>query len=138
MSSNAKISIATILLITAFTGLISWISFNARLLDQIARANKQKNGQVDLVKLDVAYRQQVRTIVSRLAEIGDSAAEHQVLELRRELLDLFVPGKFKQLHVELVFALNQRLEFIQRGDQEKKVASDAAINKAKTEYSWLN
>ncbi len=138
MSSNAKISIATILLIFAFTGLISWISFNARALNQIARDNQQKKSQVDLVKLDVEYRQHARSIVARLSQIGDNAAEHQVVELRKELLELFVPGKFKQLHVELVFAMNQRLESIQRGDQEKKMASENAINKAKTEYSWLN
>jgi len=138
MSSNAKISIATILLIFAFTGLISWISFNARALNQIARANQQKKSQVDLVKLDADYRQHARSIVARLSQIGDNAAEHQVVELRKELLELFVPGKFKRLHVELVFAMNQRLEFIQRGDQEKKMASEDAINKAKTEYSWLN
>lgn len=138
MSSNAKVSIATILLIFIFTGLIAWISFNAGALEQIARVNGQRRRQVDLVKLDTDYRQQAKSIVSRFAQIGDSAAEHQVVELRRELLDLFVPGKFRQLHVDLVFAMNQRLEYIQAGNQDKKIASENAINKAKSEYSWLN
>jgi hypothetical protein len=138
MSSNAKVSIATILLIFTFTGLIAWISFNARALEQIARINGERRHQVDLVKLDASYRQQAKSIVSRFAQIGDGAAEHQVVELRRELLGLFVPGKFKQLHVDLVFAMNQRLEYIQAGDQSKKIASESAIDKAKSEYSWLN
>lgn len=137
MSSNAKISIATILLIFAFTGLISWISFNARALNLIARANQQKK-QVDLVKLDLNYRQQTRSIVTRFSQMGDDAAEHQVAELKRELLELFVPGKFKQLHVSLVFAMNQRLDYIQGGDQNKKIASENAVNQAKTDYAWLN
>lgn len=136
MSSNAKISIATIMVIFTFVGLIAWISFNARALDQIA--NQQKKRQVDLVKLDVNYRQQAKSIVSRFAQIGNDAAEHQVIELRRELLALFVPGKFKQLHVNLILAMNERLDYIQKGDQSKKVASEDAINKARSEYSWLN
>jgi len=138
MSSNAKISIVTILLIFTFSALISWISFNGRALNQVARDNQLRKQQVDLVKLDVDYRQQAKSIVGRFISIGDNAAEHQVVELRRELLALFVPGKFKQLHVNLVFAMNKRIEYIQGGNQEKKIASENAINQVKSEYSWLN
>lgn len=138
MTSSVKISLAAVGLIMVFAGLITWINLNMMELDRAASLEARRKPAVDLVKLDTDYRQQVRQIIVRYAAVEDNLAEHQLAQFRNELLALFVPGKFKQLHVDLIFAMNQQIEGLKTGDEGKKLAGQAVIRQAKDHYAWLN
>ncbi|NTU98471.1 hypothetical protein HGA64_00475 [Candidatus Falkowbacteria bacterium] len=137
MSSNFKIAVSAVLLVSVFSGMIVWINLNMFALQKSFGPLAEKNA-VDLVKLDNDYRASLKSIVSRYENLKDQSPVEQFSGLRNELLSLRTPAKFRELHINLVFAFDQRIESIKTGDQQKKVASDATISKARSEYSWLN
>jgi hypothetical protein len=96
---------------------------------------------IDPQKLEADYRVKTKAIVAEVTSaVAAPAAEGTNLagKARTELLGLTVPNKFKELHLELVLASDELLNFFNSGAEAKKLASLDRIKQAKTKYDWLN
>lgn len=132
---------------------------------EIIKQSDDKASQVDLEELENNYQKEVRTImadfeqlIEKVEAIGSTTSPDQepevatsttdykikteILEktsyLRNYLMEMKVPTKFKDLHLNLVLALNKMDDFIESNSEAKRLESQELIERAKIDYEWLN
>lgn len=132
---------------------------------EITKQSDDKASQVDLAELENNYQKEVRTtmadfeqLIEKVEAIGSttsldqepkiatSTTDHkiktEILEktsyLRNHLMEMKVPTKFKDLHLNLVLALNKMDSYINDRKEEEKLTSIDLIKEAKINYEWLN
>ena len=131
---------------------------------QIAEKIDQEANQVDLEELEKSYQQEAAIIFADFRQIAeeiwldvnvppleedrpttstkDRMTTSEILkfvsDLKNRLMAMKVPPKFKDLHLNLVLAMNKFSNFIETNDEEEKEESQILINQAKADYDWLN
>lgn len=131
---------AVIVLIGGLTLLLLYYGRTASVAP-VAVNQEASKPAVDPQKLEADYRVKAKAIVAEVAGAAESpVAEGTSLagKARTELLGLTVPGKFKDLHRELVMASDKLLNFFKSGAEAEKLASLDLIKQAKNKYDWLN
>ncbi|MEA3463861.1 MAG: hypothetical protein U9R14_02200 [Patescibacteria group bacterium] len=103
--------------------------------------NQQANKLVDIGLLAKTYKTEVKVILNNyLRQIQDKSiltAEY-TKQIKSQLLDLKMPTEFKDLHLNLVLALDKMEDYLINGGEEKLQDSQELINQVKEEYEWLN
>ena len=103
--------------------------------------NQQADKLVDMGLLAKAYKTEVKVILNNyLRQTQDKSiltAEYAE-QIKSQLLNLKMPTKFKDLHLNLVLALDKMEDYLIDGCEEKLQASQELVNQAKEEYEWLN
>ena len=103
--------------------------------------NQQADKLVDMGLLAKAYKTEVKVILNNyLRQTQDKSiltAEYAE-QIKSQLLNLKMPTKFKDLHLNLVLALDKMEDYLIDGCEEKLQASQELINQAKEKYEWLN
>lgn len=99
-----------------------------------------KNGSTDSKKMEEKYKKEAARIVGEYLNLtaGQEYDLAQVGEIKQKLLDLTVPAKFKDLHLNLVLAMSQMEISLNGGEPEAKIASQELITEAKANYGWLS
>ncbi len=132
--------------------------------EKITGSDKSKVEQVDLQKLEDSYKEVVGAILAdfeRLIEefkITSTTSPEQefitatttaktkdqqelsekVSILRNQLMEVKVPTKFKDLHLNLLLALNKMDSYFNGRNEEEGLAGLDLISEAKINYQWLN
>ncbi len=136
MSKDAKILIFTVLVIFLLAALS--ITVGGSMIRFGSLAADSKSNKVDLVLLDKNYRLEVKKIVDEYSAMQNDLSLEKVSQEKQQLLDLIVPAKFRNLHYNLVFAMDKMAIYLEKGDNDQKAASQQLISQAKNDYSWLN
>jgi len=70
-------------------------------------------------------------------ELIKIVSAEQVASIKAELLNLKVPAEFKNLHLDLVFAMTKMENYLTDNSFEEKIASQQLINQARVNHAWL-
>ncbi len=135
MTKRAKIYIFLIFLVLVF---ILYLILTAEPLDKIK--NLQLNYQSQkIADLEENYKVEAKQIFNEYLALINQAGftQEQISQIKNKLLDLKVPTKFKDLHINLVLALTKMEDYLATGDQMKKTDSQQIINQVETENYWL-
>jgi len=105
--------------------------------------NDQVNSATDqnkIIELEQQYKKQVIAIFNDYTKLitGESYTLEQVSQLKNRLLDLKVPTKFKDLHINFVLSLTRLENYLLDKDEAEKAKSQQVIGQLKADYSWLN
>jgi hypothetical protein len=132
--------------------------------EKITGSDGSKVGQVDLQKLEDSYKEVVGAILAdfeRLIEefkitsttspeqefiTATTTAEtkdqqelsEKVSTLRNQLMEVKVPTEFKDLHLNLLLALNKIDSYLDDRNEEEGLAGLDLISQAKINYEWLS
>ena len=90
--------------------------------------------------LEADYQEKAKPIFVDFEKLAgeDNFTVEKITELKNKLLDLKVPSKFKELHIQLVLAMAKMENYLNQKKLEEKAASRQMINQLKANYSWLN
>lgn len=135
MTKRAKIYIFLIFLVLVF---ILYLILTAEPLDKIK--NLQLNYQSQkIADLEENYKVEAKQIFNEYLALINQAGftQEQIGQIKNKLLDLKVPTKFKDLHINLVLALTKMEDYLTTGEQTKKTDSQQIINQVETENYWL-
>ena len=164
MSKRAQI--LAILIFVCLAVIVFLVFFSRRThVENKLVVNQEKPAQVDLVKLEANYKKNVKEIlteyegtmpelsVGQKASVSDkknlssTTSEQSVLtetdlvgqieNYKNRLLDLKVPTAFKDLHLNLVLALDKAETYFTSKDKKKLAESEELIKLAKNNYPWL-
>ena len=79
-----------------------------------------------------------QVIAAQDKDAGSNEKKDEISRLRDQLMNITVPGQFKNLHLNLVLAFEQMEEFFASNKVEERNSSLKLISQAKTTYDWLN
>lgn len=109
---------------------------------QEANQKNKQNNQVDLGLLGKTYQKEVKVVLNnylRQSQDESLITINFVEQTKNSLLALKgVPAEFRELHFNLVMAMNRMIEYLNTGDQSKRQESEQLIKQAKEDYDWLN
>ncbi|MFH1523150.1 MAG: hypothetical protein ABIE43_05040 [Patescibacteria group bacterium] len=105
-------------------------------------SNLTKNGgKIDNTLLDLKnnYKDEVSLILADYLMLveNEDVIITEIEQAKSRLLELKVPGEFKKLHLDLVFAFTKMESYLSEGDSNVKLESQQIINQAKASYGWL-
>ena len=106
-------------------------------------STKVENKQNQLTKieqLETDYTREVKPIFVKLVELisQEKYTNEEISQLKQQLLNLIVPTKFKNLHLDLFLAMIKMENYLESSKLSEKTASQQLISQAKADYSWLN
>ncbi|MDD4271765.1 MAG: hypothetical protein PHF50_03085 [Patescibacteria group bacterium] len=136
MEKKQKILIFILLILF---GLILYLIFTSESVKETnnpAPQTKQDNSAM----LESNYKAKAKEFFTAYENLikDNSFTGQNIAELKNNLLDLKVPLKFKELHIQFVLALTRMENYLNQEDEREKSASLQAINQLKADYSWLN
>ncbi len=103
--------------------------------------DKQVSEPVDIGLLTKAYQMEVKVILNnylRQAQDESLITVDDVSRTKNSFLALKMPVQFKDLHLNLVLAMDKMEDYLVDGDEVKLRESQELIKQAKDEYEWLN
>ena len=109
--------------------------------NQHSNSHKEVGEPVDVVLLTKTYKMEVKIILNdylRQTQDKSFIAINDIDRTKRLFLALKMPNEFKELHLNLVLAMDKMKDYLIDGDEGKLQESDKLINKMKREYEWLN
>jgi len=122
---------------------------------------EEKALAVDLAALEREYKQETKIIINEFEAVAginypdpdnsqlaagpdapvvtsSSTLALRVAELRDQLMAITVPGQFKELHLDLVFAFNKMEGYFLNQALSDQASSLELLSRAKAENDWLN
>ena len=101
---------------------------------------EQTKAAVDLVKLKSDYESNMHTIYKGFSQLvnADTSDLNQINDYKGKTLELRLPPEYKDLHIQMILAINKLENFIKTGKREDKLASQKIINDLNVKYTWLN
>ena len=98
---------------------------------------------INIAKLESDYKNNLKPIFNDFEKIfnntnASSTDIEKIAKLKVELIKLKVPEQFKKLHLELVFAFSDAINFFENNQKDKKKEIISLIQKSKENYRWLN
>jgi len=98
---------------------------------------------VNITKLESDYKNNLKSIFGDFEKIfnntnASSTDIEKIAKLKVELIKLQVPEQFKKMHLELVFAFSNAINFFENNQKDEKKEIIALIQKLKENYRWLN
>ncbi len=144
MTNKSKIFIFLIIILLAAAAYLAVISKPVK-QDQAGKQNDaKKNNAVDaMLNLDLlekSYKLETKVILANYLRIAQDETINieSVKQTKEQLLSLKVPTEFKELHLNLVLALDKMEDYLNGGDEEDKLKSQEMIESEKAKYEWLN
>jgi len=94
----------------------------------------------DAVQLENNYTTEAKELFNDYLTMiqADSFTLESLAALKNKILDLKVPTKFKELHINLVLALTKMENYLNSRNEQEKIFSQQMVNQLKADYSWLN
>jgi len=92
------------------------------------------------VQLENNYTTKAKELFNDYSKMvqADSFTLEGLAALKNKILDLKVPTKFKELHINLVLALTKMENYLNSRNEQEKIFSQQMVNQLKADYSWLN
>ncbi len=136
MKKNEKI---LILLLSILFFLVLYLILTSESVKQINNPEQQAK-QTNLVQLEADYKPKAKEVFYSFDILikNSSFNQENLAELKNKLLELKVPAKFKDLHIQLVLALTKMENYLNNKDEQEKIDSLQMVNQLKANYSWLN
>lgn len=105
-------------------------------IDQSRLASDNNN----IARLEEKYQAQAKDIFSDYEKLiaNNNYTIEQITKIKNKLLNLKVPTKFKELHINLILALTRMENWLINKNESEKIAGEQIINQVKTDYVWLN
>lgn len=112
------------------------------ILTSESATNKNQSASIEKtnIQMENEYIKQAKEIFSAYNNltVSDNFTREQVSALKNQLLELKVPTKFKELHINLVMAMTKMENFFDSNNEEEKTSGQQIISQLKNDYSWLN
>lgn len=144
MTNKAKIFIFFIIILLIIAVYLAVI-FKPAKQDQAEKQNDAKtNNVVDaMLNLDLlkkSYKAETKVILANYLRIAQDETINieSVKQTKEQLLSLKVPTEFKELHLNLVLAMDEMEDYLENGDEADKRKSQEMIEQEKTKHEWLN
>ncbi|MEI7498685.1 MAG: hypothetical protein WCK11_05420 [Candidatus Falkowbacteria bacterium] len=137
-TSTGQLVIFIITAIAILTASLSWFNWNMIMLGKTISQGRNATSTINLVAMNQNYRNGVRGILNRYDLAQANLAVAHVSQLRRELLDMVLPARYKNIHTNFVFAFDRLELALQNGDQAKIAAAKHEIDILRQDQSWLN
>jgi len=137
MKKNEKILI--FLLVILFF-LVLYLILTSESVKRTTNVPEQQIKQDNSALLENDYKPKAKEVFIAYEELikNSSFNKENIAELKNKLLDLKVPAKFKELHIQFVLALTKIENYLNQKDEQEKSASLQTVNQLKADYSWLN
>jgi hypothetical protein len=107
--------------------------------DAVVKDSSSQASDFNSLKIEEAYRAQIKTeyekVYNYLKESKNNASD--LVSIRTAILALRVPTRFRDLHLELVLAIDRMENYEKFGKTSDKTESEKIINRLKTENQWL-
>ena len=139
MNKPTKVFIISIAVVVGFLTLLVYLTLT--LAGRPENRPAAARPSVDMVKLEADYKTGAKTVVAdflALTASGRTATSQEIRGTKDRLLSMTVPPALKDLHLDLVLAIDKMIAFLEGEDTKGKVASLDIINQAKSTYNWLN
>jgi hypothetical protein len=137
-SSTGQLIIFIITAVAILTASLTWFNWNMIMLGKTISQGRNATSTINLVAMNQNYRNGVRGVLNRYDLAQANLAVVHVNQLRRELLDMVLPARYKNLHTNFVFAFDRLELALQNGDQTKIAAAKHEIEVLRQDQSWLN
>jgi hypothetical protein len=144
MTNKTKFFIFFIIILLIIAVYLAVISKPAK-QDQAEKQNDAKtNNVVDaMLNLDLlkkSYKAETKVILANYLRIAQDETINieSVKRTKEQLLSLKVPTEFKELHLNLVLAMDEMEYYLENGDEADKRKSQEMIEQEKTKHEWLN
>lgn len=144
MTNKSKIFIFFIIILLIIAVYLAVISKPAKQDHAEKQNNAKTNNVVDaMLNLDLlkkSYKLETKVILDNYLRIAQDETINieSVKRTKEQLLSLKVPTEFKDLHLNLVLALDEMEDYLENGDEADKRKSQEMIEREKTKYEWLN
>jgi len=98
-----------------------------------------KTPSINLQKLELDYQKNIKDILLVYLDLinNNSLSQEKIEKLKKELFALKVPPQYRNLHLQLVTAMNKMQEYLKSGDEKTKLAQEDIINDLRHQYQWL-
>lgn len=136
---NKKFKILAILLVVA-AALIIALTLKTKPVKNVGEKSAVKKEKVDMEKLRQDYKAKIKDIFAEylsLAEAENSTVE-ELEAVKSKLMALTVPPELRDLHVDLLFAIVKRQDFMASGNETDEAESQKRSDKIKADYNWIN
>lgn len=136
MTKKAKVLIFFLLILLVLVlYLILTSESSTKLNDFSQQAQDEK-----IVLLEENYKAKAKEFLSAYENLikDNNFTAEKITELKNKLLDLKVPAKFKELHIQFVLALDRMENYLSQKDEWERSDSLRMVNQLKADYSWLN
>lgn len=102
--------------------------------------NIQNNKEENIAKIESDYEINFKNIFSNYLNLADSnkLSADDLKKAQAQTLDLKVPTKYKNLHIEFVFALIKMEKYLKTSEIQERDESQKILSKIKADHTWLN
>ena len=92
-----------------------------------------KESKVNVVINASDYKKEILPILNSYLDLleNNSFSEENILNLKTNILEIKVPKNYKELHLNIILALERMEEFIKTENEEDKISSVNLLNEAK-------
>lgn len=134
-----QIKFLLVLLVIAISA-VSYLIVTSKPVNNIGKQTNKSQEKVDLKKLEEEYKTGTKNILTDYSALLESNNLNlEIVEAdKNKLLDLKVPGQFKDLHLNFVLAVSKMEDYLKNGKEEDKADSQRMISEIKADYVWLN
>ncbi|MBU0879697.1 MAG: hypothetical protein ABIJ83_04475 [Patescibacteria group bacterium] len=135
---NRKREQILISLIIVFLLIITYLIITSKTVQKVNQSNSATNN-ITTAQMEEKYQTQVKKISNyyeKLISTNDYTID-QITQTKNKLLNLQVPTKFKDLHINLVLALTRMENYLTNKDEAEKIIAQQLINQVKIDYSWI-
>ncbi|NCQ16486.1 hypothetical protein GW814_02445 [Candidatus Falkowbacteria bacterium] len=134
---NKKLKVL-LLLLAVLLLLVLYLILTSESAREESRPAPAKNEAA--VQLENNYTTEAKELFNDYSKMvqADSFTLEGLAALKNKILDLKVPTKFKELHINLVLALTKMENYLNSRNEQEKIFSQQMVNQLKADYSWLN
>jgi len=134
-----KQKILIFLLLTLLV-LVLYLILTSESVEKINVTEQSQLVEEKIAQLETNYQAQAKPIFIDYEKLAgeNNITVDKITELQNKLLALKVPAKFKELHIQLVQALDKMENYLNQKKLEEKTSSWQMINQLKASYGWLD
>ncbi|MEK7557987.1 MAG: hypothetical protein AAB530_02150 [Patescibacteria group bacterium] len=117
---------------------ITYLIITSKTVQKVNQSNLATNN-ITTAQMEEKYKAQVKKILNyyeKLISTNDYTLG-QIVQTKNKLLNLQVPTKFKDLHINLVLTLTRMENYLTNKDEAEKIIAQQLINQIKIDYSWI-
>ena len=136
MSKIIKILIIIILVVLI---IILYLFLASKNITNHKLDNNYHNATTSIEELEKNYKNNTTKILNNylMSKQAGNLTLENVQSIKNELLNLKVPAKHKELHLNMVLALDKFKSYLLSGNEKNKESSQDLINQAIADYDWL-
>lgn len=136
---NKKIKIMCILSIISIV-IFFYLLFSSKKVFYNSQNNNQEEKVLDEFPEKENYQFNMATISKEYIKLekNNEIVIEKVLEIKKQALDLKVTEEFKDLHLDIILALDKMIKFLEEGNIAKKSEKQEINNEIKAHFNLLN